>query len=179
MVLVAVLAPIQVEKMFKHGGHGSEKYEKLGAMTSHKILARGKHINAFTKVGEIGLPKTCWRPNPVSHRSILSLGSGKLGCCLLSSPQKTTDDIGGCTASVGTQDLDSDEICTLGDTVLARADCISAVGPIAVSELVGIVLRNGLAPGCAILELDMVNVNVGVDNVHVNALAVFRFVLVE
>ena len=118
-----------------------------------KILARGKHINVFTEVGEIGLPKTCWRRSPVSHRSILSLGSGELDCRLLSGPKKSTDDIGGCTASVGTQDLDSDKVCTLGDTLLARANCISAVGPMAVSELVDIVLRNVLAPGCAILEL--------------------------
>ena len=59
------------------------------------------------------------QPNPVSHHNILSLGSGELGCHLLSGPQKTTDDIGGCTASVGTQGLDSDKVCSLGDTVLA------------------------------------------------------------
>ena len=49
----------------------------------------------------------------------------------------------------------------------------------AVSVLVNIVLRNGLAPGRAALELDMVDVDTGIDNVNVNALTAFRFVLVE
>ena len=53
------------------------------------------------------------------------------------------------------------------------------MGPVAVSVLVNIVLRNGLAPGRATLELDMVNVDAGIDNVDVNALTTFRFVLVE
>ena len=64
-------------------------------------------------------------------------------------------------------------------SVPTRADCTSAVGPMAVSVLVKIVLRNGLVSGRATLELDTADVDVGFDNVHVNALAVFRFVLVE
>ena len=49
----------------------------------------------------------------------------------------------------------------------------------AVSVLMNMVLRNGLAPGRAGLELDVVDVDAGIDNVCVNALAIFRFVLVE
>ena len=42
MVLVAVSVPIQVEKMVKHRGHKSEKYEKLSAMTSHENTCQGQ-----------------------------------------------------------------------------------------------------------------------------------------
>ena len=51
------------------------------------------------------------------------------------------------------------------------------MGPVAVSVLVNIVLRNGLAPEYT--TLDMMDVDASINNVHVNALAVFRFVLVE
>ena len=49
----------------------------------------------------------------------------------------------------------------------------------AVSVLVNIVLRNGLAPGCATLKLDVVDVDADINNVHVNALAVLKIVLIE
>ena len=59
MVLVAVSVPIQGERMFKPGGHGSKKYEKLSAMTSHESTCQGqthqrihrswrsRHVNAL------------------------------------------------------------------------------------------------------------------------------------
>ena len=49
----------------------------------------------------------------------------------------------------------------------------------AVSVLVNIVLRNGIAPGCTTLALDMVDVDADINNVRVNTLAIFEFVLVE
>ena len=42
-----------------------------------------------------------------------------------------------------------------------------------------IVLRSGLAPGRVTLRLDTVDVDGSIDNVDINALAVFRFILVE
>ena len=47
----------------------------------------------------------------------------------------------------------------------------------AVPVLVNIVLENSLAPGHT--TLDMMDVDASINNVHVNALTVFRFVLVE
>ena len=63
-----------------------------------------------------------------------------------------------------TRDLDSDNVGTIGSIVLAQGDCTSAAGPVAVSVLINIVLRNGLAPGCMTLELDMVDIDAGIDN---------------
>lgn len=64
-------------------------------------------------------------------------------------------------------------------SVPMRADCTSTVGPVVVSVLINIVLRNGLAPGCATLELSVVGVDTGINNVHANALTAGRFMLVE
>jgi len=110
---------------------------------------------------------------------ILSLGSGELVGGLFSSPQNTTDHISHGTTSVGTQDLDGNEIDSLGNTVLARTDGTGAVSSVTVAILVDVILRDGLAPGSATLELDVMNVDAGVDDVHVNALTAGRVVLVE
>ena len=58
MVLVAVSVPIQVERMFKPGGHGSEKYKKLGLMTSRENTCQAQihqHIHQS------------WRNRPFRH----------------------------------------------------------------------------------------------------------------
>jgi hypothetical protein len=50
---------------------------------------------------------------------------------------------------------------------------------VTVSILVDVVLWDGLAPGSPTLELDVVDVDTGVDDVDVNALTASRVVLVE
>ena len=47
-----------------------------------------------------------------------------------------------------------------------------------VTVLINIVLRDGLAPGRAALELDVLGVNTGVDDVDINARTAVRVVLV-
>ena len=57
----------------------------------------------------------------------------------------------------------------LSDAVLGGRDGTSAVSTVAVAILVDIVLRNSLAPGRAALELDVLGVDTGVDDVDINA----------
>ena len=114
-----------------------------------------------------------------SGGSVLSLSGSKLVGSLLSGPQDTTNDISHGTTSVGTQDLDGDEVDSLGNTVLARTNGTGTVGPVTVAVLVDVILGNGLAPGGATLELGVVDVDTGIDDVDVNALAAGRIVLVE
>lgn len=47
-----------------------------------------------------------------------------------------------------------------------------------VAVLINVVLRDGLAPGRAALELDVLGVNTGVDDVDINARTAVRVVLV-
>ena len=59
----------------------------------------------------------------------LCLGCSKLGGSLFSSPHNTANDISHGTTSVGTQDLDGNEVDSLGNTVLAGTNGTGAVGP--------------------------------------------------
>ena len=52
------------------------------------------------------------------------------------------------------------------------------MGSVAVSVFVDIVLRDGPAPGGPALELDVVDVDTGIDDVDVNTLTISRVVLV-
>jgi hypothetical protein len=83
----------------------------------------------------------------------------------------TLDDIGHRAGAVGAENLDSDDIGLLGDTVLLACDSAGAVGAMSVSIFVGIAGRDGLAPLGAALEVDVLGVGTGVDDVDVNAFA--------
>ena len=52
------------------------------------------------------------------------------------------------------------------------------MGSVTVAVIVDVILRDGLAPGGATLELDVMNVDTSVDNVHINALTARGVVLV-
>ena len=80
--------------------------------------------------------------------SILGLSSGELVSSLLSSP-----------TPVGAQDLNSNEIDSLGNTVLARTDGTGAVGPVTIAVVVDVILRDGLVPRGTAFELGVVEVD--------------------
>lgn len=103
--------------------------------------------------------------------ALAGLGSGNLGSVLLSSVLDTLDDVGHGAGAVGAEDLDGVDVGLLGNTVLLTGDGARAVGAVAVSILVGIALRNGLAPVSATLEVDVLGVGAGVDNVDIDALS--------
>jgi hypothetical protein len=95
--------------------------------------------------------------------SVFGLGNGKLVSSVISSPQDTGNNVAHSAASVGTQDLDGN----------------SAVGSVTIAVLVDVILRDDLAPGGAALKLDVVDVDTGIDDVHVDTFTVGRVVIVE
>ena len=111
--------------------------------------------------------------------SVLSCGGSELLSSLLSSPQHTGNNITHSPASVGTQDLDGNQVDSLGNTVLARTDGTSAVSAVTITILVDVILGDRLAPRGTTLELNMVDVDAGIDDVHVNTLTAGRVVVVQ
>lgn len=108
----------------------------------------------------------------------LSAGSCSFELGLLRSPGDTCNDIGHGSATIGTEDLDGDEVCLLGDTILARSYSTGAVRTMTVSILIYIVDWDSFPPGCATLELLVVNVDTGINDVYVNTLATVRIIYV-
>ena len=116
-------------------------------------------------------------------RSLASLpelirSSLRLRNSLFNSPNNTSHDVAHSTAAVTTEHLDSDNVCCLSDTVRTRRDGTCAVRPVSVRVDVLIVLGNGLAPMRTTLKLNVINIDTGVDDVDINALATARVVLV-
>lgn len=134
---------------------------------SHRLATTQRHVGDRTLV-------LC-----LSGGSVLSLGSSELVSSLLCSPQNTANDISHGTTTVGTQDFDGNKVSSLGNTIFARANGTSAMGPVTVSVLVDVILRDGLSPRGATLKLDVVNVDTGIDDVDVDTLTAGRVVLIE
>jgi len=59
----------------------------------------------------------------------------------------------------------------LGNAVLLASDGARAVCTVSIAVLISIALRDGLAPRCATLEVNVVDVGAGVDDIDVDALA--------
>ena len=110
--------------------------------------------------------------------SILLLSSAVLLVSLGSSPRDAANDIGHGTTAVGAQDLDGDDVGLLGNAVLVRSDGASAVRTMAITILILVVGRNGLAPRRTTLEFNMVDVDTSVNNVDVNTITTLIVVLV-
>ena len=102
--------------------------------------------------------------------SLALLGDADLLEVRLGGVLNTLDDVGHGARAVGAEDLDGLDVSLLGDTVLLAGDSARAVCSVSVAILICITLRNGLAPRCATLEVDVVNVGAGVDDVDVNTL---------
>jgi hypothetical protein len=83
----------------------------------------------------------------------------------------TLNDVGHGAGAVGAQDLDGLDVGLLGDTVLLAGNSTRAVCSVSVAILIGIALRDGLSPRRTTLEVDVVDVGAGVNDVDVNTLA--------
>ena len=103
--------------------------------------------------------------------SLALLGNADLLEMRLGGVLNTLDNVGHGARAVGAEDLDGLDVSLLGNTVLLAGDSARAVCSVSVAILICITLRNGLAPRRATLEVDVVNVGAGVDDVDVNTLA--------
>ena len=102
----------------------------------------------------------------LSDGSELGLSNSELVGNLLSSPQKTTNDINHSATSIGAQDLDGDEVDGLSNT--------GAVGAMGVTILINIILRDGGSPGGMTFKLDMIGGDTSTGYVQVDTLAMGR-----
>lgn len=102
--------------------------------------------------------------------SKLLTSSFELGLCGLGSKVNTSNNVAHGTTSVATEDLDSDDMCSLGNTVLGRSNGTRAVSTVTVAVLINVIQRNGLSPGSPTLELLVADVDAGVDDVDINTL---------
>lgn len=82
----------------------------------------------------------------------------------------TLDDVGHGAGAVGAENLDSVDVGLLGDTVLLASNSAGAVGAVTVAILVGITVGDGLAPVSTILEVDVLDVGAGIDDVNIDTL---------
>jgi hypothetical protein len=69
-------------------------------------------------------------------------------------------------------------VSLLGNTVLLTGDSAGAVSTVSVSILVRITAGDGLAPFGTALEVNVVDVGAGVDNVDIDTLATFAVIQV-
>lgn len=92
--------------------------------------------------------------------NLLSVGSG--------SPLNTLDNVGHGTGAVGAKNLDGVDVGLLGDTVLLASDGAGAVSAVTVAISILVTRGDGLSPLGTALEVDVVDVGAGVDNVGIN-----------
>jgi hypothetical protein len=94
----------------------------------------------------------------------------------LGSPFDTLHDIGHGTRAIGAKDLDGVDVGLLRNTVLLATDSSGTVSSVSVSILIGIAGGDGLAPVSTSLEVDVLDVRAGVNNVDVDTLTTVRLV---
>lgn len=124
----------------------------LGLSTSEAHVGDGTFVLRAAGFGHFSCGSSCFR----------------LG--LVSSPDDTTNHVRHASASVGTKHLHSDDVGALSNTILAGRNGTCAVGSMTVTVVVDIVVRNSRAPERAALELDVVDVDAGVNDVYINTL---------
>jgi hypothetical protein len=100
--------------------------------------------------------------------AILSLGG--LGAVRFCGILDTLYDIGHGSRAVGAEDLDGNNVGLLGDTVFLASNGTRAVSAVAVSILISIVDWDGLAPSGTALEVNVLNVGTGVDDIDIDTL---------
>lgn len=98
------------------------------------------------------------------------LGSSNLLNVALSSELDAGNDVGHGTRAVRLEHLDGVNIGLLGDTVLLAGNGTRAVSTVAVAVDILITLGDGLAPVGTAVEIDVVDVGAGVNNVGINTL---------
>jgi hypothetical protein len=102
---------------------------------------------------------------------LLALLGGADGVAVsLSSPLNTLHDIGHGARAVGAEDLDGIDVGLLGNTILLTSNSAGAVGAVTVAILVSVSAGDGLAPVGAALEVNVLVVCAGVDDVDINTL---------
>lgn len=98
------------------------------------------------------------------------LGSLDLLLVRGSSKVDTSNDIRHCATTIGAENLDCIDVGLLRNTVLLSGDGSRAVCAVAVTILVSITVGDGLAPVSAALEVNVLSVGAGVNDIGVDTL---------
>lgn len=111
----------------------------------------------------------------VGDRALESLALAILGLLHLidmagGSKLDTLDDIGHGARSVGSENLDSVDVSLLGNAVLGATDGAGAVSTVTIAILIGIAIGDGLTPLSSALEVDVVDVGTGINDVGIDTL---------
>ena len=88
----------------------------------------------------------------------------------LRGPLDALHDIGHGTGAVGSENLDSIDIGLLGDTILLATNGTRAVSAVAIAINVLVTLRDSLAPLGTALEVNVLDVGTGVNDIGINTL---------
>lgn len=103
-----------------------------------------------------------------SGSSVLGTSSLRLSNGLLSSPNNTTNNISHGSTSIGAEDLNSNNVGSLGNTIRTGSDSTGTVGSMAITINIFIVVGHGLAPNGTTFKLDVIDVDTSVDDVDVD-----------
>ena len=184
--IVALSVVGEVSALIRESG-GTDGDSLLGS--SWRVVARiGVVVTGSDGEVETGLDGTVhsgiesWRlaasERHVGSRALEALGlllailSGlDLLDVLLSSPLDTLDDIGHGSRSVGSEDLNGVDVGLLGDTVLLTTDGTGAVSSVSVSISILVASWDSLPPVGTTLEVDVLGVGSGVNDIDINTLS--------
>lgn len=140
------------------GGNGEVKTSIYGGIDS--LVERG---GLATTKGHVG-------SRSLEALALAVLGGLGLSHMLFSSILDALDDVGHGTGAVGAKDLHGVDVCLLGNAVLLATDGTGAVSAVAVAILVSVAVGDGLAPFGTTLEVNMLDVGAGVNDVGINTL---------
>ena len=127
-------------------------------------------VDSKVKSGRLATTKRHVGSRALEALLLTLLGGADSVVVSLSSPLNTLHDVGHGARAVGSEHLDGVDVGLLGDTVLLASNSAGAVGAVTVAILISIAVGNGLAPVGAALEVDVLVVGSGVDDVDVNTL---------
>lgn len=140
---------------------------------SHGKVETSVHSSVHGQVESDGFTSS---KTHVSHAALellvfAGLGGSDLVGVGAGGPLNTFDNIRHGARPAGSQNLDSVDVGFFGHTEFLASDGAGAVSAVAVAILIDVILRNCLAPVSTSLEVNMVNIGAGVDDIGVDAFA--------
>lgn len=181
--VVALSVVGEVRTLVKEGGStdGDGLLSSGGRVVARvSVVVTGGHSEVDTVLdgsidGKIESGRLATTQAHVGSRALEALALAILGLLdlfivCLDSVLDALDDVGHGARAVGAEHLDGVNLGLLGNTVLLAGNSTRAVSAVTVAILVGIAAGDGLAPVSTALEVNVLVVGTGVNNVDIDAL---------
>jgi hypothetical protein len=97
---------------------------------------------------------------------------------LFSGPFDTLDNVRHAARTVGTQDLDSDGVSLLGNTITLSGDGTSAVRTVTVTIFIRVTVRDSGTPFGTTIKVDVLDINTGIDDIDLDTLTTLGFIVI-